>query len=182
MRGQGSIEYTFMLSGALLTIFLVLHTLAVINPGPQEIINQISVEINEELTAYPNQNCDGIPNIVIYYVNYDAGGRFISDMFVLNDEYVIIANIWCKGVNLKGWRLTDEKDHVFTFPEIVINPGDMITIHTGKGTNNETDLYWGNSLPVWNNEEDTAYLYSVDGTLIDKCSWSERGEGSIKCH
>jgi hypothetical protein len=49
--------------------------------------------------------------------------------------------------------------------------GEYVTIHTGKGTNTRTDLYWGRSGYVWGDDSDTAYLYKAAGALADRCHY-----------
>jgi len=107
-------------------------------------------------------------NVVISYVHYDAEG---NDNENLNDEYVVIRNEGNVDVDLIGWKLKDEANHVFTFPSFTLKPGATVTVHTGSGTNTQTDLYWGKDRAVWNNDHDTAYLYDSSMNLIDQESW-----------
>jgi len=48
----------------------------------------------------------------------------------------------------------------------VLEPGESITIHTGSGTDTETDLYWGQESAVWNNDGDTVTLRDENGTIV----------------
>ena len=107
-------------------------------------------------------------NVVISYVHYDAEG---NDNENLNDEYVVIKNEGSVTVDLTGWKLKDEANHLFTFPSFTLESGATVTIHTGSGTNTQTDLYWGKDRAVWNNDHDTAYLYDSSMNLIDQESW-----------
>lgn len=85
----------------------------------------------------------------------------------LNDEYVIFENTGSSSVDLSNWELADAADHTYTFPEgTVIEPGEQITIYTGSGTDTETELYWGQSAPVWNNDGDTVILRDDQGTTV----------------
>ena len=43
---------------------------------------------------------------------------------------------------------------------------DPEAVHTGSDTNTETDIYWGQSNPVWNNDGDTVILRDDDGQLV----------------
>ena len=107
-------------------------------------------------------------NIVIEYVHYDAAG---NDWDNLNDEYVVIRNTGTSDVNLAGWKLKDEVDHTYAFPSFTLKAGHMVTVYTGSGTNTQSSLYWGSGSPIWNNDGDTAYLYSQTTELMDKYSW-----------
>jgi len=106
--------------------------------------------------------------VIISYVNYNPPG---DDRKNLNGEYVVIENKGSKDVDLTGWILKDESNHRYIFPSFILKAGSTVTVHTGSGTNTETELYWGSGSPLWNNDGDTAYLYNKDGELIDKESW-----------
>jgi len=49
-----------------------------------------------------------------------------------------------------------------------LGAGSTVTVYTKKGTNSATELYWGSSGPIWNNEGDTAYLFDNNGKLVSK--------------
>jgi micrococcal nuclease len=108
------------------------------------------------------------PGVVIVMVQYDAEG---DDSKNLNGEYVLIKNVGNSAVNLKGWKLMDESGNTFTFPDITLSPGEEVRVHSGKGKNTKTDLYWGSDKPIWNNGGDTAYLYNSNGVLVDSYRW-----------
>ena len=46
-----------------------------------------------------------------------------------------------------------------------------MTVHTGSGVDNSTDLFWGSGRAIWNNDHDTAYLYNSEGELVDSYRW-----------
>lgn len=97
------------------------------------------------------------------YLHYDAEGK---DEKNLNDEYVVIESS-CEGpLNLTNWLLRDEITNSFIFPERVLYPGGAITLRTGKGTSNVTDVYWNRSIPVWNNDRDRLFLFDDEGKLV----------------
>lgn len=106
-------------------------------------------------------------SVSIQAVHADAAGGNERDN--LNDEYVVLVNAGETAVELTGWRLSDEKDHVYLFPSgFTLAPGATVTVHTGRGTDNQTDLYWGSDAPVWNNDGDTAFLEDASGGLVDE--------------
>lgn len=109
--------------------------------------------------------------VVIIEVHYDAGGPNVRDTEVLNDEYVVLKNKGETPVDLKGWIIKDNANHIYRFPSIILQPGQEIVLHTGKGVNTSHDLYWGRGQAVWNNDHDTAYLYNAQGELVDQYSW-----------
>ena len=157
-KGQSSLEYLLMIAVALILVLFVVRVLYGITNSP------------------PDVKCD---NVVISYVKYDAEG---DDRNNLNDEYVVIENRGCEAVNLEGWQLKDESNHVYSFPSITLAPGASVRVHTGSGNDTDSDLYWGKGAPVWNNRGDTAYLYDADGKLVDSCSWTGTEGGAVSCH
>jgi micrococcal nuclease len=108
-----------------------------------------------------------LSGVKIVYIHYDAPG---NDWYNPNGEYVVIKNYGPDSVNLKGWKLKDEAGHTFTFPDITLQPGESVYVYSGKGTNTEKELYWGDGA-IWNNDGDTAYLYDSSGRLVDTYSY-----------
>ena len=81
-------------------------------------------------------------------------------------EYVAIKNNGTEDVDMTDWTLKDQANHIFNFPSFVLEAGKTVTVHTGHGTNTDTNLYWGRSDYVWNNDHDTAYLYDANENLV----------------
>lgn len=91
----------------------------------------------------------------------------------LEEEWVKITNNGASQVSLDNWKIQDRTEnnielHNFTFVMFSLNAGATVTVHTFKGTNSSTDLYWGRdeSAPVWNNNGDTATLIDSAGNVI----------------
>jgi hypothetical protein len=61
-------------------------------------------------------------------------------------------------LNLSGWQLKDSDKNVFVFPNLTLNSGGAVRVHTGPGTDNVIDLYWNSSLPIWESGEETQLL------------------------
>ena len=95
--------------------------------------------------------------------HYDAAG---NDDENLNDEYVVLGNKGDIPIDMTGWTIKDEANHIFTFPQFVIEPGEIVTIYTGFGTNTNDSLYWGSQGSVWSNQGDALYLRNSNGKLI----------------
>ncbi len=86
----------------------------------------------------------------------------------LKDEWVKITNSGASPVTMTGWKITDEDvKHTYIFPQFILSSGAIVTLHTGKGTDTNTELYWGSGRPIWNNDGDIATLYDANGNLID---------------
>jgi hypothetical protein len=76
----------------------------------------------------------------------------------VNAEWVIVRNAGNEPINLSSWQLQDGDRNVFTFPNLTLNTGGAVQIHTISGTNTVIDLYWGLSDPVWNSGEEAQLL------------------------
>ena len=70
----------------------------------------------------------------------------------LNGEWVEIANQGSSDQSLVKWTLEDKDNHTYAFKNFTLKAGSSVKVHTGKGDDNLTDLYWGRSSPVWNND------------------------------
>jgi hypothetical protein len=55
-----------------------------------------------------------------------------------------------------------------------------VKLHSGKGSNTSSNLYWDRGWYVWNNDGDKAILRSSSGTLTDTCTWGD-GIGYKNC-
>jgi hypothetical protein len=114
-------------------------------------------------------------------IQYDPSG---SDLpvtnYQLNREYVTIKNTGTTARSLTGWTVRDLANHVYTVPSFKLGAGKSVKLHTGKGTNSSTDLYWGKGYYVWNNTGDKAILRNSSGTTKDTCSWGD-GSGIKYC-
>lgn len=108
--------------------------------------------------------------VKIVALNFDAPG---NDNENKNGEWVRLRNEGTSAVDLTGWRLQDEgPNHTYPFPTgYTLAAGAEVTVHTGCGTDGETELYWcvGGSA-VWNNTGDTAFVYDAAGALVDSAS------------
>lgn len=85
----------------------------------------------------------------------------------LNREYIQVKNTTTLTQSLSGYVIRDYRNlHTFGFPSTFkLGPGKTVTVHTGTGTANAANLYWGMTKSyVWNNTGDTARL--IKGTAI----------------
>ena len=83
------------------------------------------------------------------------------------NEWVSIRNTGEAGVDFEGCTLSNEASiRVYTFPSFVLGAGATVTVHSGDGTDTETDRYWSIGPSVWADDGDTATLKRPDGTVI----------------
>lgn len=89
---------------------------------------------------------------------------------VLNGEWVLIENRGPERVRLEGLVLSDESNNAYRFPDRELAPGGTVRVFTGGGRDTASALYWGRTMPVWNNDGDTAFLRDAEGRLVDRRS------------
>ena len=83
----------------------------------------------------------------------------------LNDEYVVFKAL--VAGTLAGYAVEDQTGHRYDFPDRVFQKGQAFTLHTGSGTDTQTDLYWNMSKSaVWNNDGDTVKVLDPQGHVV----------------
>jgi micrococcal nuclease len=106
--------------------------------------------------------------LALVEINADAEG---NDNENLNDEYLVFENRGDETLDLTGWTVTDEAGRSYTFGEVTLAPDASITLHTGSGTDTDSDVYWGQSGAVWNNGGDTVTVRNADGAVVIEQSY-----------
>lgn len=106
--------------------------------------------------------------IEITAVNSDALG---NDRENLNGEWVTIASNTDVPVDMTGFTLSDDGNHVYEFGDFTLSAEGTVTVLTGSGTDTSASLYWGSKTPIWNNDGDTAYLKDANGIVVDEYSY-----------
>ncbi|MFE4454089.1 lamin tail domain-containing protein [Streptomyces sp. NPDC056796] len=114
-------------------------------------------------------------------IQYDSPGKDTRTNTSLNAEYVDIHNNGRSKLQLKGYKLKDDTGYTYTFPGFTIGAGKTVRVHTGKGRNTASHVYWNRGSYVWNNTGDKARLIKPGGALLHSCSWG-RGNGVKVCH
>ena len=87
------------------------------------------------------------------------------------DEYVEIENIDNVAIQLQNWTLRDIANHVFTFPNFVIQPNQTCRIYTNQDHPEWCGFSYGSGSAIWNNSGDTATLRDSNGALKDEFSY-----------
>jgi competence protein ComEC len=120
-------------------------------------------------TASPSTTATiGGSPLEIVTVRYDAPG---NDNTNLNEEYVVFKVL--VPLSLLGYAVEDEYGHRYDFPDRTFEKGQTFTLHTGKGTDTQTDLYWGASgSAIWNNDKDTVKVLDPGGQVVTSQSYS----------
>lgn len=68
--------------------------------------------------------------------------------------------------NLTDWKIKDEANHEFIFPNFILKSGKTVTVYSGCGKNEEDKLYWCSKHAIWNNDKDTLYLYDLEYNIV----------------
>ena len=100
----------------------------------------------------------------------------------INKEYFVIKNTYSRTKNLGGWYVTDRSGKRWTFPAgYKLREGEVVRVHTGKGTSDHNDRYWGWSRYLWDNSGDRATLYNRAGKSVDWCQYGGGATSPYKC-
>ena len=122
------------------------------------------------LVPIPTSTRSPLPTIPISGTASTALGEYfvtireIKSPGTLAAEQVILTNL-SGQVNMADWTMTDGEGNKFTFPNLTLLSNGEVTVHTGKGTNSPTDLYWGQTESRWSKGK-VAYLRDPAGKLI----------------
>ena len=145
----------------------------------------------KEFSFPPAKIC---PNITIDF--YDKNGKIESwlektfdltcyqtsdqvklyEIMPTNDEWIELVNFGEKEINLDGWQLEDaliknpskntSKKVPFEIGDIKIKPGDFVVIYMSK-----TGI-------VLNDDSETVYLISPDGSIADQTNYKSAAKGN----
>jgi hypothetical protein len=121
------------------------------------------------------------PCVRIYRIWYNSPGPDNGSNASLNAEWIQLKNYCRTGRSLTRWNIQDAVRHTYVFGDFGLGGGRLVKLHTGRGKNTATDVYWGRRAYVWNNDKDTAYLYNRRGGLVDTCSYNNRHADNVYC-
>jgi len=99
----------------------------------------------------------------VYHLEYNAPG---DDSKNLNGEFVELRNACTHSLDMAGWRLQDNSSKAYVFSAFTLNAKATVALHTGQGSDNATDLFWGLSDPLWNNAGDRLRVWDARGGLV----------------
>jgi hypothetical protein len=121
--------------------------------------NYRSASVSAIQPAAPANAQSGAP-AAVFDPNVDIPVEIVSIVGAgtLSAEWVIVRNAGGDSLSLASWQLKDSNRNVFTFPNLTLNTGGAVQIHTIAGTNTVIDLYWGLNDPVWESGEEAQLL------------------------
>jgi hypothetical protein len=117
-------------------------------------------------------------NVTVGSVTRDPPGPNTPRM--LNKEVVSLTSTAKSTIDLTGWNLTDGEGVSYTFPSgSVICQYVVISLHSGRGANTDTDFYadWGWR---WDNQGDTVRIHNAEGRLVATCSYTSSSP-ALRC-
>jgi endonuclease YncB( thermonuclease family) len=163
------LRYVFLNRTELVNIMLVREGLATALIYPpddeyeKELLEAEAEARNRGIGLWDYMEIPDVFCIGIFYFKYNAIG---DDRENLNDEYIEFRNKCEYAVEMTGWTVDDRAGHSYTFPEFTAQAKTKFKLHTGKGTDGQASLYWGSSMPVWNNGGDEMRMEKPDGQLV----------------
>ena len=121
-------------------------------------------------------------SVRIVKIYYDSPGADRGTKESLNAEYITLLNTGKRAVDLKGWKVRDKSGFTYTFGKVVLRAKKRVTLRTGPGDDDAAVVHWGRKRYVWNNDEDTAYLFDRKGRQVDSCSYKAGStSASVDC-
>ncbi len=102
-------------------------------------------------------------SVTISQMTYDAPG---NDNDNLNGEFITFSNEGNTTVDMTGWLVLDESNNDYFFPSLTLANASSVTLYIGSGTDTESELYWGSSKSIWNNDGDELFLRDSQGLLV----------------
>lgn len=83
------------------------------------------------------------------------------------EEYLVFVNDGDAPLDLSGWTVENDDGWSYTFSDgPVLDPGERVTLHSGEGTDAETERYWGAMEPVWDDTGDTVTVTTPSGDRV----------------
>jgi micrococcal nuclease len=120
------------------------------------------MHLNELLAAEERARRAGIG---IWQESNDSCLALVEFGYKSWDERIILENACPYELGMTSWKVKDEATNMYKFPVFALGPSMLVTLHTGNGTDNATDLYWNSSKAVWNNQGDRLFVTDSQGFL-----------------
>ena len=107
-------------------------------------------EVGEAATA-PAHDTERAPTraaegLVLDEIHEDQAGLVDPET---GGEFLAFRNAGQEPIDLSGWTVENEEGQSYSFPrETVLEPGDRVELHVGRGANTSDDLYWNADEPI----------------------------------
>ncbi|MDY6845792.1 MAG: lamin tail domain-containing protein [Chloroflexota bacterium] len=150
------------------TILLVMWLWDRANPRPSAVIeDDLTTASSQQSLSAPAAKSTGFGEPTQDFVTEDFDMAILTIVAPgnLDLEYVEIRNQSEGAVDVSGWQLRDEDDHIFTFPTLILNTDGAVKILSQKGVDTVIELYWQSDTPIWESGE-TARLMDDNGNVV----------------
>jgi hypothetical protein len=130
----------------------------------------------------------------IVSIRYNAPGADDGSRDSLNAEVIMIRNDGDRRVSIKSWTVHDAgRDNFYKIPyDVRLAPDDYVRLYTGPGPDLTGDCvdgdcprthswHWDKDHHVWGNSGDRATLSRADGSVVDRCSYTEEDRTPKRC-
>jgi hypothetical protein len=131
-------------------------------------------ESDGEVVISPTEE-EHVPTEIIEENVLATGGITITTVFYNGekgaaepDEYVEIRNDEEEAIFLEKWTLSDESNHVYDFPSVMIEAGQTCRIYTNEEYTDWCGFNYKNKSPIWGNKGDCATLRDGEGKIVSR--------------
>lgn len=91
----------------------------------------------------------------------------LESAFGAGDEYVVLLNP-SDRIDMNGWTISDEQGITYMFGNFILNDMSAVRVHSGRGQDTQTDLFWGITSPFWGNRKSgKVVLRDISGAPVD---------------
>ena len=179
--GAGLVEYALLIA---LVAIVVVGMLLLLGPGIGDVLSGVTERLQDTVSGgstpvpTPEPGATATPELPQVVVDPSCSCfdcpidvKSTSARRVKGDECICFTSRDMRTADMTNWYVMDAVTNRYVFPEFRLAPGASVKVHTGRGADSVTDLYWGRRGAVWNNKGDTAYLHDSAGNLIDAYSY-----------
>ena len=82
------------------------------------------------------------------------------------DEVVVLRNAGGRPLDLDGYAVDFDDGQQYTFSRYVLNPGETVTLYTGRGDDAGAERYAGFFYPIINDAGDTVLVEDPSGRIV----------------
>lgn len=131
--------------------------LEIINQGlaTKFLVNKNELKIFAQVESKAIEQEKGIWKKSQYFNCFESQINEKEEIFFLQNN--------CAEVNIQNWRIKDESRKKYNFQDITLG---QVSIHTFQGQDNETDIFLNQKQDLWNNDQDTLYLFDKENNIV----------------
>ncbi|EMA44273.1 thermonuclease family protein [Halococcus saccharolyticus] len=92
-----------------------------------------------------------------------------------DDETFVLENPTDSAIDLSGYTVDFDDDQTYTIQGVTLGAGETVTVHTGEGSDSDSDIYAGKGRSVLNNDGDTITIRDSSGNTVAQESYGDGG-------